>query len=134
MNKSSARLQLIAAMSGAAALALVTSAVAQSGAFAVAKTSTPSEESSLAQATIVVTARLRQEDAQNVPISLSVVDAQQDCTNTRMRGALAAGTAAALKEFRHAGVCVELRERTVLVEPARNRAFCEQVHSNNLGK
>jgi hypothetical protein len=50
-----------------------------------------------------------------------------------MRGALAAGTATALKEIRHAGVCVELRECTFLVEPARNRAFCEQVHSNDLG-
>ncbi len=35
---------------------------------------------------------------------------QQDGTNPKMRGALAAGAATALKEFSHVIVCVELRE------------------------
>src|SRR5215510_11624705 len=40
-----------------------------------AVSSTSSEEGASSLQTVLVTARLRQEDAQNVPISLSVVDA-----------------------------------------------------------
>lgn len=74
MNRNLFPRQLLTLVSGAAAFALVTSAVAQSSAFTVAKGSSTSEESST-QDTVVVTARLRKEDAQSVPISLSVVDA-----------------------------------------------------------
>ena len=65
-------------MAGALLAALATSAVAQSTAPVLASVSAvaAAEANFSGLETIVVTARLRQEDAQTVPISLSVVDSE----------------------------------------------------------
>ena len=63
-------------IAGTLALVLASSAIAQTKIAAATSSASVSSsgESSAAPATVVVTARLRQEDAQEVPISLSVVD------------------------------------------------------------